>query len=155
MHSLSSSRQSLISLATCWRLCRDIFPMLSSLKSWNACQILSIGSRAKILSVTETNKSWSAPSTKHHLSTFLTSSTGHARYCSSSSLDTDGPGCLQSVLESLAKRSVPSKGFSQHTESLRGDARGKCGYISRARTETFQYKTRRDKDKSCTCNLIW
>src|SRR5882672_7177429 len=103
MHSSSSSRQSLISLAMHQRLHRDIFPVLSSLKSWNVRQILSIRSCAKILSITETNKSWSAPSTKHHLSAFLTSSTGHARYCSSSSLDTDGPGCLQSALESLAK----------------------------------------------------
>jgi hypothetical protein len=51
-YSSSSSSRSPISLATRRRLRMEILPVLSSSKSWNARRISSIGSRARIRSLT-------------------------------------------------------------------------------------------------------
>ena len=51
-HSSSSSRRSPISFATRRRFLRLILPVLSSSNSWNARRISSIGSRARMRSVT-------------------------------------------------------------------------------------------------------
>jgi hypothetical protein len=51
-HSSSSSNRSPISFATRRKFRKLIFPVLSSSKSWNARRISSMGSRARIFSLT-------------------------------------------------------------------------------------------------------